>query len=377
MKDRGIRKDDFEHTYVDVSHLFELGDHKAFATVFPKMRGIFGIEVQPDKDFGLEVFEKSMLITGIAREDHFHSDETEENAVRKRSDHPCRLPIDEKRIAEIRAIINPKREDAFVVVVGPEKRAMHAMKKTLERLKMALDGVPRETRKLLPTGNTEFLRVIHGKERIYPDTDTPPVVISSELVDDCRKKVGKRPWEILEELHGKHHLDQNQVDLLIREEKVEKFCDYTQRLGLKGSLAYYLLIELPRSSRRKGTKTSDRIIDELASHLSEELMTYSQIDPLIKILGREPKLSIEEALQKLPPVAVDEATLDRIVSEKLTHEDPSRIVSDEAYRNHMVPKIVGEVLKSVNHSAEGRRVFERVQSLLHQRMNEDGGRKQR
>ncbi|MGD0496298.1 MAG: Glu-tRNA(Gln) amidotransferase subunit GatE [Candidatus Bathyarchaeia archaeon] len=377
MKDRGIRKDDFEHTYVDVSHLFELGDNKAFATVFPNMKGIFGMEVQPDKDFGLEVFEKSMLITGIAREDHFHSDETEENAVRKRSDHPCRLLIDEKRIAEIRAIISPKREDAFVIVVGPEKRAMHAMKKIVERLKMALDGVPMETRKLLPSGNTEFLRVIHGKERIYPDTDTPPVVIPSELVDDCRKKVGKRPWEILEELHSKHHLDQNQVDLLIREEKVEKFCDYTQRLGLKGSSAYYLLIELPRSSRRKGIKISDRIIDELASHLSEKLMNYSQIDSLIKILGREPKLSIEEALRKLPAVAVDEATLDRIVFEKLTQHDLSRIASDEAYRNHMVPRIVGEVLKSFNHSVEGRRVFERVQSLLHQRMNEDGGRKQR
>ncbi|MCJ7469979.1 Glu-tRNA(Gln) amidotransferase GatDE subunit E, partial [Candidatus Bathyarchaeota archaeon] len=79
MKKRGTRKEDFEHTYVDISHLFKLKEDKVFVTIFPKMKGIFGTEIQPNKDFGLEIFEKSMLITGIPREDHFHSDETEEN----------------------------------------------------------------------------------------------------------------------------------------------------------------------------------------------------------------------------------------------------------------------------------------------------------
>jgi glutamyl-tRNA(Gln) amidotransferase subunit E len=367
MREHGIEKEDFEHTYVDITHLFTLGDDKAFVTIFPKMKGLFGLEVQPDKDFGLEIFEKSMLVTGIPCENHFHSDENEENAVRKRSNHPCRLPIDEKKIVEIRSIMNPEPGDAFIVVVGPERRAMHAMKKIVERAKMALDGVPQETRRLLPSGNSEFLRVIHGKERIYPDTDTPPIVISKELVEECRSKTGKRPWEIYEDLHGKYNFTQNQVDLLIRDEKVEKFYSYVQNLGLQGALAYHLLIELPRYARRKGLRIDEHTVDKLAEGFSKKLISRQQVEALIQILAEEPELSIKQAVKELAISRVTHAELDSIIQERLSLFEASKIVSDPVYRKRVVPKIVGEVLKSVNYSVEGKMIVKRVQALAGRR----------
>jgi glutamyl-tRNA(Gln) amidotransferase subunit E len=301
MKRRGIKKEHLEHTYIDISHLFSLKkDNRAFVTIFPKMKGLSGEEVQPDKDFGLDIFEKSMLITGIPCEDHFHSDETKKKCARaKRSGLRSRLPIDKKKYSEICSILNPKPEDAFVVVVGPERRAMHAMKKIVERAKMALDGVPQETRRLLPNGNTEFLRMIHGKERIYPDTDTPPIVINREVIQQCVEKVGKRPWEIYDDLHSRYNLGQYQVDLLIRDEKVEKFYDYTEKLKLGGSTAYHLLIELRRSERRKGAAISDHIIDQLANALSRSLIIPEQIPLITEILAKQPDLAIEKALERL------------------------------------------------------------------------------
>jgi glutamyl-tRNA(Gln) amidotransferase subunit E len=370
MKEREIKKEDFEHTYVDVSHLFELKEGiKAFVTIFPKMKGLFGVEVQPNKDFGLDIFEKSMLIAGVPREDHFHSDEVEENAVRRRSDHPCRLPIDKKKLDEICSIIKPGPEDAFVVVVGPERRAMHAMKKIVERAKMALDGVPQETRRLLPNGNSEFLRVIHGKERIYPDTDTPPIVVSREMVDECRKIVGKRPWEIYDDFSSKYGFDQVQVDLLVRDEKVEKLCDYVEKLRLEGPTAYRLLIELPRNKKRKGIAISDRIIDQLAKGISAKLILPEQVDSLVEIFAKEPDLSIEEAVKKLHVSRVADAELDKLILGQLSMYDVSKILSDEAYRAIAVPKIVGEVLKSVNHSVAGKKIMEKISILINEEAN--------
>jgi Glu-tRNA(Gln) amidotransferase subunit E-like FAD-binding protein len=87
---------------------------------------------------------------------------------------------------------------------------------------MALDGVPQETRRLLPDGNSEFLRVIHGKERIYPDTDTPPIVVSKSVIEECRKAVGKRPWEVYDDLHCKHGFSQSQVEFLAASGDAEK-----------------------------------------------------------------------------------------------------------------------------------------------------------
>jgi glutamyl-tRNA(Gln) amidotransferase subunit E len=370
MKKRGLKKEDFEHTYVDVSNLLKLQeDHRAFVTIFPKMKGLFGAEIQPNKDFGEDVFEKSMLITGIPREDHFHSDEIEENAVRRRSDHRCRLPIDEQKYAEICSATNPKSEDAFVVVVGPERRAMHAMKKIVERVKMAVDGVPQETRRLLPNGNTEFLRVIHGKERIYPDTDTPPIVISQQMVEECRRMVGKRPWEIYADLHRKHNLSQDQVDLLIREEKTDRFYAYTADLHLLGFLAYYLLIELPRSKRRKGITVGDHTIDQLAEGLAEKLIVREQLDPIVDVLSKQPDLCVREAVSRLHVPKITRTELDGLILKQILGYDVGKIYSDETYRKRVVPKIVGEVLKHVSNSLAGKEIMERAMQLTEEMVN--------
>lgn len=364
MKRRSIRKEDFEHTYVDISHLLRLEKGaKAFATIFPKMKGLFGTEVQPNKDLGEEIFEKSMLITGIPREDHFHSDETAENAVRKRSSHPCKLQIDKEKYAQICNTINPKPEDALIVVAGPDRRAMHAMKKIVERAKMALDGVPQETRRLLPDGNTEFLRVIHGKERIYPDTDTPPIVITQDLIKECQAKTGKRPWEISQEL-AKHGVSQRQVDLLTRGEKVERLFDYIELLNLKCTVAYRLLVELPRRARRKGLAITDRIIDRLAEGLSHKLVTLQQVDLLTEIFDKEPNLTVEEAAKRLHIRRIPEAELDKLIRKQLDVYNCDRIRSDKIYRKHTVPKMVGEVLKAVGYSVEGGRIADKIEAML-------------
>jgi glutamyl-tRNA(Gln) amidotransferase subunit E len=365
MRKRGLKKEDFEHTYVDVTHTFKLknGD-KAFATIFPKMKGLFGLEVQPNKDFGEEIFEKSMLITGIPRENQFHNDEIEENAVRKRSLHPCKLPVNAKRHKQLSAILKLGPNDAYILVVGSERRAMHAMKKIVERAKQALDGVPQETRRLLPNGNSEFLRVIHGKERIYPDTDTPPIVTSKDLINETRKAVGKRPWEIAKNLDKQYGFDQYKVDLLIRDEKTEKLYDYVDRLKLSGALAYRLLIELPRQKRREGIKLAAKTIDTLAEALSRKVIIPEQVDAIVNILAKEPDLSIEHALKKhqlKPPTILE---VDKLIHQQLKSRSLTKLRRNKTYRKIMIPKIVGAVLQAVNHSVEGKIIAKQVETLI-------------
>jgi glutamyl-tRNA(Gln) amidotransferase subunit E len=365
MRKRGLKKEDFEHTYVDVTHIFTLKNgNKAFATIFPKMKELFGIEIQPNKDFGEEIFEKSMLITGIPRENQFHSDEINENAVRKRSLHPCKLPVNAKRLQQLSAILNLGSQDACILVVGSERRAMHAMKKIVERVKQALDGVPQETRRLLPNGNSEFLRVIHGKERIYPDTDTPPIVTSKELINETKKAVGKRPWEITEDLDKRYGFDQHQVDLLIRDEKTEKLYDYVDHLKLNGALAYRLLIELPRQERREGIKLTAKTIDTLAEALSRKLMIPEQLDLIVNILAEEPTLSVEQAVRKHLLKPATKSEIHKLIQQQLKSQNLSKLRRNETYRKIMIPKIVGAVLQAINHSVEGKKIAKQVETFI-------------
>jgi len=358
---RGLEKEDFTHTYIDISHIFKPQNGiKVFASIFPRMKGLFGVEVQPNKDFGLEIFEKSMLITGIPREDHFHSDELEKDPVRRHSAYPSRLPIDQEKAKAIWSLLKLEKNDAFVVVSGPEKQALHSLKKIVERVKTALDGVPQETRRLLQDGNTEFLRVIHGKERIYPDTDTPPIVISNDLTQECRKQVFKRPWEIYNELHDKYRFTQYQVDFLIRDEKLEKLYEYTQNLGLNGNLAYKLLIELPRRKRREGLQLKQEQIDELVKLISTKAIVPEQIETLLDIVLKEKVISIYESARKLPHSSLSTSEIGKLVERRLAEFEMDRMRTDRSYRRFVTAKIVGAVLGESGNLLQKERVIKEI-----------------
>jgi glutamyl-tRNA(Gln) amidotransferase subunit E len=210
------------------------------------------------------------------------------------------------------------------------------------------------------------LRVIHGKERIYPDTDTPPIVISQELVEESRKAVGKRPWEVYEELHSKYRFKQSQVDLLIRGEKVDKFYEFVEKLKLESSVAYHLLIELPRSCRRKGLKMNTHIINQLAEGLSRNLIIREQIDSITEVFDREPSILIDEALNRLQVSHLTKEQFDALILQKLSVFDLATARSDEAYRDRVVPKVVGEVLKATNRSVPGKTIAQKIRGLISQ-----------
>ncbi len=362
MLKREIKEEDFEHTYVDISHLFN-DDKKYFASIFPKMKGLFGLEVQPNKDFGEEIFEKSMLITGLPRANHFHSDELDENAVRKRSKYPSSLPINNEVITKIFTILNPKESDALIIIAGPEKSAIHAMKKVVERVKMALKGVPQETRRYVYDGNSEFLRVIHGKDRIYPDTDTPPVVISLEKIFDIIGKIGKRPWEVYVELNEKYQFDQNHVDLLIRDEKLDKFYNMVDDLGLDEHLTYRLLIDLPREKRRKNIKITEKLIEKLALLFSNNTILLEQLELVLPILLENPNISDEELKVKIGFKEITSEQLDKIIDNQIKLFGKDNFVSSEDKKRNL-PRIVNQVLNECNYSIKGEQVANKINSLL-------------
>ena len=362
MLKRGLIKDDFEHTYVDISHLFQ-SETKHFAVICPKMKGLFGLEVQPNKDFGLEIFEKSMLITGVPRKDHYHSDESDGGFIRENSDYPSNLGIDKQLYEKICAILNPKENDAFVVVKGSEKQAMHALKKTIERIKMALDGVPQETRRFVKNGNSEFLRVIHGKDRIYPDTDTPPVVISLDTIEEITRDIGRRPWEVFEELNSEYGFSQNKVDLLIRDEQLDSFYKFTTELNMNAHLAYKLLIDIPRENRRKDVIINEEIIERIAELLASEIIIPEQLNQVISLLSKNKHLTDEELIDQLNIKDLSSEELAAIVKQKLDFIGKDKLQTSEDEQRYL-PKIVALVLKECNYSIKGQTVVSLVNSFI-------------
>ena len=54
---------------------------------------------------------------------------------------------------------------------------------------MAFEGVPNETRKSCPDGTTLFERVLPGPDRMYPDTDSAPIPVTDEYIEERRAHI--------------------------------------------------------------------------------------------------------------------------------------------------------------------------------------------
>jgi glutamyl-tRNA(Gln) amidotransferase subunit E len=84
--------------------------------------------------------------------------------------------------------------DAIMVVWAPEDDAETAAREILIRAREALQGIPAETRQGFPDGTTGFERILPGADRMYPDTDTPPLPIPDSTLVEVRSQMGEAPW---------------------------------------------------------------------------------------------------------------------------------------------------------------------------------------
>ncbi len=83
----------------------------------------------------------------------------------------------------LREILDARPEDAVLFFWGPEEDIPTALETIEERCRMAFKGVPNETRKSFADGTTMFERVLPGADRMYPDTDSPPIPLLDEDIE--------------------------------------------------------------------------------------------------------------------------------------------------------------------------------------------------
>ena len=83
----------------------------------------------------------------------------------------------------IRLSLDLQREDVGMIVWGPKEDVATALLEIKNRMMEALSGVPNETRQHERYGLTDFERILPGADRMYPDTDHPPIRIDSSRVE--------------------------------------------------------------------------------------------------------------------------------------------------------------------------------------------------
>ncbi len=152
------------------------------AVRLPGFGGLLNHRTQPGLDFSHEISERVRVIAcPIARPFMVHSDQDGADGVVRWND--------------IRESVGAEAGDAVVVLWMPRQDAATAAREVLIRAQDALVGVPPETRQGHPDGTNGFERILPGADRMYPDTDTPPLPIAHDVVARISANLPVRPWD--------------------------------------------------------------------------------------------------------------------------------------------------------------------------------------
>lgn len=147
---------------------FQNGD-EIVAVNIPQFKGILSHFTQPGKMFANEISGRLKVIACLIQPFMFHSEEFDNSN--------CDFDA-------IREILKSEENDAQLVFWGPKEDIKTALETIEERCKMAFEGVPNETRKSFINGTTIFERVLPGADRMYPDTDSAPIPLPNEVIEE-------------------------------------------------------------------------------------------------------------------------------------------------------------------------------------------------
>ncbi len=153
---------------------------------------------------------------------------------------------------EIRKAVGADSGDAVVLLWAPPPDAETASREVLLRAQEALEGIPPETRQAHADGTTGFERILPGADRMYPDTDTPPLPIPDTTVAAIRVALPEHPVA-REDRYRSLGLADVLARRLARSPWVDLFDAAVIPEGvLAERLAWFIVDRMPHHARRAG-----------------------------------------------------------------------------------------------------------------------------
>jgi glutamyl-tRNA(Gln) amidotransferase subunit E len=200
--------------------------------------------------------------------------------------------VDSQR--ELRRLKNQLRcgpADGVVVVWGPLEDTLTAAEEIRLRYVDALDGVPHETRQPLPDGFTDFERILPGPDRMYPDTDSPPIRMTRERIEGLRAKLPPPPW-VREERYAAAAVPRETVHFLIRRGGAALVDRVVEQCGADLRRACFFFGARLKALRRAGVPVDTIAADrwcELFRLFSGRPPLWEVAGPLVTRMARSPE----------------------------------------------------------------------------------------
>lgn len=303
--------------------------------------GLLGRELQPGRRFGTELSDRARIygkVGGI-----FHTDELPGYGVSK------------DEVDTLRGRLGAGEMDAVIIVADSRAKAEAALKAVVDRANEALDGVPEETRRALPDGNTEFMRPLPGAGRMYPETDIPPIPITMIRLRRIRRRLPPLPEKRRADLMERYGLSRELAERMSLSENLQLFEELVAETGADPTLVATMVEETFVSLRREGVSVDgikrEALID-LLRRVAEGELAKEAVPDVLRQVSRG--LGVQEAAERLGLVRMEVAELEKLVTKVVAEH---REMVEERGEKAIAP-LMGVLMKEVRGRVDGKLVNE-------------------
>lgn len=314
LKEKRIDERELGEEFIDVSEAFKTTNCKVIRTAFEKggtvyalrlsgFSGLLGRELAPGLRLGTEFSDYAKFwgrVGGL-----FHTDE---------------LPaygITEEEVRKIRELTKAKDGDAVIIVADEKQAVLDALRAVLDRAKVAINGVPSETRAAQLDGSTRFSRPRPGAARMYPETDVPPVVVDQGKLQRIRDELPTQPDVKLKQLMNDYGINEKLASQILSSEYVELFERTATETTIAPSFVAATLVETIKGLSRQDihiSNLSEKTLFEVLKLVNSGRAAKEAIPDILSWLTKNSSRLPDEAVKALGFETVSQEKLEAVVS---------------------------------------------------------------
>jgi len=328
---------------------------EVLAVNLPGFSGLLGKEIQPKRRLGTELSDRAKKIANIGGV--FHTDE---------------LPgygISREEVKEIREVLDSGPTDCVVLVADLEKNARRALEAVIERAKICFEGVPEETRRPLKNGCSKYMRPLPGSERMYPETDIPPINIDEDRIKRLESNLPELISERISRYVETYNISKEIAEKIASSSRHKIFDKAMENFNISPTLVCEILTDIFKEIEKDGydsRKIKENHLVDIFRLLDSDKVSQEVVSDIMYEIAKGSYDDVSEVIDSLSIEKVEKDVVRETVKEVVSKKE--ELIREEGMR--ATGPLMGVIMKELERRADG----EEVNRILREELKKKIGR---